>query len=33
MHSAVHLLHDLTELAALGAFLTMIALVARALGG
>ena len=34
MHSAaVHALRDIAEIAALGMFLIMIALVARALGG
>lgn len=32
MHIAVHALRDIAELAALGAFLIMIALAARALG-
>jgi hypothetical protein len=32
MHTAAHALRDITELAALGAFLVMIALAARALG-
>lgn len=32
MHLAVHALRDIAELAALGAFLIMIALAARALG-
>jgi hypothetical protein len=30
---ATHALRDITEIAALGAFLIMIALVARAIGG
>ena len=34
MHpAAVHALRDITEIAALGAFLITIALIARALGG
>jgi hypothetical protein len=32
MHIAAHALRDIAELAALGAFLIMIALAARALG-
>ena len=32
MHTAVHALRDIAELASLGAFLVMIALAARALG-
>jgi hypothetical protein len=32
MHTAAHALRDIAELAALGAFLIMIALTARALG-
>ena len=32
MHIAVHALRDIAEIAALGAFLVMIALIARALG-
>jgi hypothetical protein len=32
MHIAIHALRDIAELAALGAFLIMIALAARALG-
>jgi hypothetical protein len=32
MHLAAHALRDIAELAALGAFLIMIALAARALG-
>jgi hypothetical protein len=33
MHPAAHALRDIAELAALGAFLIMIALTARAIGG
>jgi hypothetical protein len=32
MHTAAHVLRDIAELAALGAFLIMVALAARALG-
>jgi hypothetical protein len=32
MHLAVHAVRDIAELASLGAFLIMIALIARALG-
>jgi hypothetical protein len=32
MHTAAHALRDIAELAALGAFLIMVALAARALG-
>jgi hypothetical protein len=33
MHTATHALRDVAEIAALGAFLIMIAFIARALGG